>query len=66
MILVRRERIASGGHGFAWYWHYYAIGPDGTRFDNGSIVTLRDVLRRRYGRDIQVSETWRVPRSGNG
>lgn len=59
MVSVRRERVASSGHGFAWYWHYYAQGSDGGRFDNRSIVTLRAVLRRRYGRDVTLIETWK-------
>ena len=60
-VRVRRERIASRGHGFAWYWHYYVdAGPDGTRFDNRSIVELRRILRRQYGRDVQIIETWKT------
>lgn len=30
--------------------YYECTGPDGTRFDNTSIKTLREVLRRKYGR----------------
>jgi hypothetical protein len=38
---------------------YECDGPDGRHFTNTSIVTLRDVLRRRYGRDVQINELWR-------
>lgn len=31
---------------------YTCTGPDGRRFDNTSFKTLRDVLRRRYGRVV--------------
>jgi len=39
---------------------HYCTGPDGTRFDNRSIVTLRDVLRRKYGRGVRITETWKT------
>jgi hypothetical protein len=39
-------------------WHYYTAGPDGTRFDNSSLVTLRQVLRRRYGRQLVIRTAW--------
>lgn len=44
--------------GPAWVWFYEAQGEDGRRFDNRSIVTLRRVLRKRYGRDVRIVETW--------
>lgn len=43
---------------FAWKWSYSAVGPDGAQFDNDSVVTLRAVLRRRYGRAIVIKEEW--------
>jgi hypothetical protein len=64
VVRVTRQRIASRGHGFAWYWHYYVTGPDGTRFDNRSIVTLRERLRHRYGRDVQIIESWKTTTEG--
>jgi hypothetical protein len=30
--------------------YYECTGPDGTRFTNTSLTTLRSVLRARYGR----------------
>lgn len=42
--------------GPAWHWVYDCVGPDGTRFDNRSIVELRRVLKRHYGRDVVVVE----------
>jgi hypothetical protein len=58
-VNVTRRKIASRGHGYAWYWHHYATGPDGARFDNRSIVTLRQVLRRRYGASVKITESWK-------
>ena len=52
---VTRQRIRSR---FGANWHYYATGPDTVkvgnrelprRFDNSSLQTLRQVLRRAYG-----------------
>lgn len=40
-------------------WLYECTGPDGRRFNNRSIVTLRDVLKRRYGRDVRIVEPWK-------
>ena len=37
--------------------YYECTGPDGTRFDNTSIRTLRDLLERRYGRvELHIKE----------
>jgi len=44
--------------GFAWKWTYETTGPDGTRFTNDSIVTLRQVLKRRYP-GITIVEPWK-------
>ncbi len=41
---------------------YQTTGPDESRWDNKSIVTLRDLLRRRYGRDLKITETWKAGR----
>lgn len=40
---------------------YYAVGPDGVEYQNNSIVTLRSLLRQRYGR-VTLVETWKTPR----
>lgn len=40
--------------------YYECRGPDGEKFTNTSIGTLRDVLRRRYGRDVVIVETWKA------
>ena len=60
-IKVTRTRIRHGANRVATSvsWSYDATGPDGTKFDNSSIVTLRAVLRHHYGRDIKIIETWR-------
>lgn len=49
-IVVQRRRIYAprGCPGFAWHYQYLCVGPDGTRFENSSLHTLRKVLRRRY------------------
>jgi hypothetical protein len=55
--------------GYAWNWLYEATGPDtikvGDRtlprkFDNRSLVELRRVLRRVYGRDLRIVEPWKA------
>lgn len=38
---------------------YECHGPDGTKFTNTSIGTLRTLLRQRYGRDVVIVETWK-------
>lgn len=40
-------------------WLYETTGPDGTKFTNGSIVTLRELLRRRYP-GVTIVETWKA------
>lgn len=44
--------------GKQWVWLYECTGPDGRRFDNRSIVTLREVLRRAYGK-VKIVEPWK-------
>lgn len=44
-------------------WFYECTGPDGRQFNNRSIVTLRDVLKRRYGRDVRIVEPWKQAKS---
>jgi len=39
-------------------WLYETTGPDGAKWDNRSIGTLRDNLRRRYGRSLVIIEPW--------
>lgn len=43
-----------------FHWVYKTVGPDGRRFDNDSIVTLRSVLKRRYGRSLVIIEPWKA------
>ena len=40
-------------------WLYEAVAEDGTRFDNRSLVELRRVIKKRYGRDVRIVETWK-------
>ena len=60
-VRITRERLvnAQPGRRDPGFIHY-CTGPDGTRFDNRSIVTLRDVLRRKYGRGVRITETWKT------
>lgn len=41
---------------------YECHGPDGTKFTNSSIATLRDVLKRRYGK-VKVTVIDRRPKN---
>lgn len=59
-VEVKRRKIHRRHGRFAWYWHYYGEADDGARFDNSSIVTLRQVLRRKYGRTVRIVETWKA------
>lgn len=59
-VEVTRAKIHRRGGRFAWYWTYEAEADDGRRFTNDSIVTLRDVLKRKCGRDVRIIETWKV------
>jgi hypothetical protein len=52
---------AGGGRLVGWKWTYEAHGPDGTKFTNDSIVTLRSVLRRRYP-GVTIVEPWKAKR----
>ncbi len=56
-IRVTRQTIHHRGHLRPIRDHYYCTGPDGRRFDNGSLVTLRQVLRRRYGK-VEIVKAW--------
>lgn len=58
-VTVQRIKLANAAPGRRDPgWLYEATGPDGTRFDNTSIVTLRDVLRRKYGAALRITEPW--------
>lgn len=61
VIHVERARVypSVARRGAAWKWVYNCVGPDGRRFDNDSIVTLRDVLRRAYP-GVEIVEPWKV------
>lgn len=52
VIDVRTEVIFYRGQLRPFRNHYYCEGPDGTRFDNSSKVTLKSVLTRRYGKVV--------------
>ena len=34
---------------------YECNGPDGKKYTNSSIASLRDVLKRKYGKDITIN-----------
>ncbi len=62
-----RSRLATGP-GPAWKWTYECQGPSyatelgeqSGRFTNDSIVELRRVLKRHYGRAVVIIEPWKV------
>jgi hypothetical protein len=59
-VTVRRSQLVNTAPGRREPgWLYETTGPDGTRFDNRSIATLRDVLRRKYGRGLVIVEPWK-------
>jgi hypothetical protein len=59
MIEVTREtRFHGHGRLRPFGYTYRCIGPNGTRFDNSNIITLRRILRQRYGKDVEIAETW--------
>jgi hypothetical protein len=59
-ITVRRQNHFRGnGRLRPFGWWYECDGPDGTHFTNTSIVELRSVLRRRYGRAVVIKEEWK-------
>jgi len=59
-VTIRRTNVFAGyGRRSPFYWLYEATGPDGRKFDNRSLVALRQVLRQRYGRELQIVEDWR-------
>lgn len=39
-------------------WCYRTKGPDGTQFDNDSLVDLTRRLRQRYGRQVTIVREW--------
>lgn len=42
-------------------WDYTCTGPDGVKYQNDSIATLRSLLKRRYGdkRKCVIVESWK-------
>lgn len=57
-IRVTRQRVRRGNYA---PWHNYVSGadtPDGKRFDNSSLVTLKQVLSRHYGQRIELIKDW--------
>jgi hypothetical protein len=58
VIVLKRERYLASRRFGSVCWLYSCDGPDGTHFTNTSIVTLRSLLRQRYGR-IVIVEPWR-------
>ncbi len=54
--MAHRNRSAARPVGYL----YECTGPDGREFSNPSLATLRDVLRRRYGK-IALVKGWSAP-----
>lgn len=61
VITINRVQIypSVSRRGPAWTWVYDCIGPDGGRWDNDSIVTLRANLRRAYP-GVEIIEPWKA------
>lgn len=65
VITVLAEDLSNGvGARHPWSTLYTCTGPDGRAFDNRNIKTLRDVLRRRYGKVTVVIDDRRAPKIG--
>ena len=62
-ITITRQSVMGSRQSLRpWRSWYYATGPDGTQWDNGSLVTLRANLRRAYpdtrvGMDVREAAT---------
>lgn len=50
-VEVKRQAVQGR---FRWQWSYTVVGDDGKRFQNTSLVELRSVLKRAYGRDVEI------------
>jgi hypothetical protein len=71
-IIIKRSKLMRArlvtGPGPAWKWTYECQGPtymtafgeQSGRFTNDSIVELRRILKRRYGRDVVIVEPWKA------
>jgi hypothetical protein len=61
-IRVERGEGFYRGSRYPWRTDYTCVGPDGTRFQNGSKAELQRVLRAHYGKvvlDIVDGPSWR-------
>lgn len=64
-ITVLAEDLFNGtGCRRPWSTLYTCTGPDGRQFDNKSLKTLKDVLKRRYGDIAVVVDDQRNPKIG--
>lgn len=57
-VTINRTPLIGGVPPRPLGWHYEATGPDGREFTNTRIATLRDILKRRYGRDVGITKAW--------
>ena len=57
----RVVRMHSVGNLTPASWLYSATGPDGKQFQNQSIGEMRRILRRNYGRDVEIKQNWEGP-----
>lgn len=59
-VTITRQRLFNGhGARVPFSWLYDGRGSDGSRYDNRSIVELRSVLKRKYGRDgVRIIEAF--------
>jgi hypothetical protein len=63
MNLIHRQQVfqSTPRPGFAWYWLYTFTGPDGKKYDNTRLTSLRARLRAVYP-GVEIRGTWE-PRS---
>lgn len=59
IVVTRQNYLISRTSSRPFCWLYSTSGPDGTYFENKSIVELRAVLKRHYP-DAQIIEPWKA------
>lgn len=59
ITITRTDLFVGYGVRRPFKWTYSCTGPDGRRFTNDSLVTLRQLLRRKYGRGVRIIEPWK-------
>lgn len=57
-IVTRNAMYSPMNRRRPYSWYYETKGPDGANFTNTSIVTLRRLLKQRYGKSIVIVENY--------